>query len=93
MHLSFFLAAAASLGAQSIETVKIVSKPIEKKLRLPGEIFPYEHVAVVARVNGYVTRVLVDRGTLVRKGQLLAEMSAPEMAAQIGVLRGFDRQD
>ena len=82
MYLSFLLAA-ASLSAQSIETVKIASKPIEKKLRLPGEIFPYEHVDVMARVNGYLTRVLVDRGSMVRKGQLLAEMSAPEMAAQI----------
>jgi membrane fusion protein, multidrug efflux system len=82
MLLSFALVT-ASLGAQSIETVKIASRPIEKKLRLPGEIFPYEKVDVMARVNGYVTRVLVDRGTLVRKGQLLAEMSAPEMAAQI----------
>lgn len=73
----------AALQAQPIETAKVVSKPIEKKLRLPGEIFPYEKVDVAARVNGYVTRVLVDRGSLVRKGQLLAEMSAPEMAAQI----------
>ena len=75
--------AVATVFAQPIETVKIASKPIEKKLRLPGEIFPYERVDVSARVNGYVTRVLVDRGTMVRKGQLLAEMSAPEMAAQI----------
>ena len=77
------LALIASLCAQTIETVKITSRPIEKKLRLPGEIFPYEKVDVMARVNGYITRVLVDRGTMVRKGQLLAEMSAPEMAAQI----------
>jgi membrane fusion protein (multidrug efflux system) len=69
--------------AQSIETVKVVSKPVERKLRLPAEIFPYERVDIMARVNGYVTKVLVDRGTMVRKGQLLIEMSAPEIAAQI----------
>jgi RND family efflux transporter MFP subunit len=82
MLLSFVFLSAA-LAAQSIETVKIVSRPIERKLRLPGEILPFERVDVSARVNGYVTRVLVDRGALVRKGQLLVEMSAPEMAAQI----------
>ena len=36
-----------------------------------------------AKVPGYVERVLVDRGSIVEAGQLLAELSAPEMAAQI----------
>jgi membrane fusion protein, multidrug efflux system len=82
---SFFviaIAAAALLPGQ--ELVKVVTaKPGDKSVRLPGEIMPYERVDVVARVNGYVTKVLVDRGSTVRKGQLLIEMSAPEMAAQI----------
>lgn len=78
-----FLILSVTLAAQQVETVRVVSKPIEKKLRIPGEIFPYERVDVMARVSGYVTRVAVDRGTVVRKGQLLVEMSAPEMAAQI----------
>ncbi len=71
------------LAQAPVETAKVVSKPVEKKLHLPGEIFPYERVDLMARVNGYITNVLADRGTLVRKGQLLIEMSAPEMAAQI----------
>ena len=36
-----------------------------------------------ARVNGYVERVLVDRGSFVKKGQVLAELTAPEMQAQV----------
>ena len=32
---------------------------------------------------GYVERVLVDRGSIVKQGELLAELSAPEMQAQI----------
>jgi RND family efflux transporter MFP subunit len=34
-------------------------------------------------VAGYVERVLVDRGSVVKQGDLLVELSAPEMAAQI----------
>jgi membrane fusion protein, multidrug efflux system len=34
-------------------------------------------------VPGFVDRVLVDRGSVVKEGQLLVELSAPEMAAQI----------
>ena len=40
-------------------------------------------VSLHARVPGYVERVLVDRGSAVKEGQLLVELSAPEMQAQI----------
>jgi len=38
---------------------------------------------VHARIAGYVERVLVDRGSTVKQGDLLAELSAPELTAQI----------
>jgi len=41
------------------------------------------NVALKARVSGYVERVLVDRSSVVKEGQLLVELSAPEMQAQI----------
>jgi len=50
---------------------------------LPGEFLPFLSVSLHARVPGYVDRVLVDRGSIVKQGDLLVEMSAPEMAAQI----------
>jgi RND family efflux transporter MFP subunit len=50
---------------------------------LPGEFLPFLTVSLHARVPGYVERVLVDRGSMVKQGDLLAEMSAPEMSAQI----------
>jgi len=86
---SFFVIAIAAAAATAAllpgqELVKVAAaKSADKHLRVPGEIVPYERVDVMARVNGYVTKVHVDRGSAVRKGQLLIEMSAPEMAAQI----------
>jgi RND family efflux transporter MFP subunit len=50
---------------------------------LPGEFLPYQSVQVSARVNGYVEKVDVDRGSVVKKGHLLAVLSAPEMDAQL----------
>jgi membrane fusion protein, multidrug efflux system len=50
---------------------------------LPGEFLPFLSVSIHAKVPGYVERILVDRGSRVESGQLLAELSAPEMAAQI----------
>jgi RND family efflux transporter MFP subunit len=49
---------------------------------LPGELTPYEAVAIYPRVTGFVEQIPVDRGSVVRKGALLARLSAPELAAQ-----------
>lgn len=51
--------------------------------RLPGELKPYQQVGIAARVPGIVAQVHVDRGSVVKQGQLLVELSAPEMDAQI----------
>jgi len=52
-------------------------------VELPGEIQPYLRVAVHAKVPGFVETIVVDRGSAVREGDLIAELSAPELAAQI----------
>ena len=52
-------------------------------MELPGEFLPFLSVALHARVPGYVERVLVDRGSVVKQGDLLVELSAPEMTAQL----------
>jgi RND family efflux transporter MFP subunit len=68
---------------QSPELTPVVSKSVSRAIPLPGEIQPFLNVALRARVSGYVERVLVDRGSVVKEGDLLVELSAPEMKAQI----------
>jgi membrane fusion protein, multidrug efflux system len=72
-----------SVTAQSVELTAVVSKPASQTIIIPGEIQAFLNVGLRARVNGYVERVLVDRGSAVKEGQLLVELSAPEMKAQI----------
>jgi membrane fusion protein (multidrug efflux system) len=66
-----------------VESVRVVSKPIDRQVRLPGELSPYLSVPIYARVAGFVDRVDVDRGSVVKKGQVLATLVAPETEAQI----------
>jgi RND family efflux transporter MFP subunit len=73
----------AGTARGQVETARVTTSTALRKVKLPGEFLPYESVAISARVNGYVDRVDVDRGSAVRKGQLLARLSAPEMAAQL----------
>ena len=63
--------------------VQVISKPVSKTIGLPGEIFPFLSVSLHAKLPGYVDRVLVDRGSMVKEGELLIELSAPELKAQI----------
>src|SRR5579863_4181251 len=73
---------AALVLAQSGEFATVVSKPVSQTVDLPAEIWPYLIVSLHAKVPGYVDRVLVDRGSLVKEGDLLIDLSAPEMEAQ-----------
>jgi membrane fusion protein, multidrug efflux system len=71
------------VGAQGVDVVSVVSRRIERTSRLPGELLPFQQVAIRARVNGLVESVRVDRGSAVRKGEVLLVLSAPEMVAQL----------
>jgi membrane fusion protein, multidrug efflux system len=85
MKLLFGLAALATALAQQTSTpfVEVISRPHEGTTTLPGELRPFHSVDVYARVSGFVKTVKVDRGSRVKKGDLLATVTAPEMDAQI----------
>jgi RND family efflux transporter MFP subunit len=78
---TFFLASLAF--GQAVDLTLVVSKQLNRTVDLPGELQPFQSVSIHAKVRGYVDRMLVDRGSEVKQGQLLAELSAPEMKAQI----------
>ena len=83
--LSFVLIvlAGAPAGGQALKTIAVESGRPEQTLRLPGEFLPFQAVELHARVNGFVESVNVDRGSQVKKGQLLVTLSAQEMKAQL----------
>src|SRR5258708_5381253 len=50
---------------------------------LPGNALPLNDTALFARTTGYLKRRLVDIGDRVKEGQLLAEISAPDIDDQL----------
>jgi len=66
----------------SIEVVRVVQQPLDIHLSLPGELAAYQSVAIYPRVTGFVKTVNVDRGSLVKAGDPLVTLDAPEIAAQ-----------
>ncbi len=77
---------------QTVELVPVISKPIARVTELPAEILPYLSVPLHARVSGYVDRIAVDRGSAVDRGQVLVELSAPELKTEIAVAESKVRQ-
>jgi membrane fusion protein, multidrug efflux system len=71
----------AALG-QTLDAVRVISWPLDRKVDLPGEFVPYLSVPIHAKITGFVQKVEVDRGSVVKEGQLLATMIAPELNAQ-----------
>ena len=53
------------------------------ELVLPGTTRAYTDAAIYARTSGYLKRWLVDIGTRVKQGQLLAEIETPEIDQQL----------
>ena len=80
---SLLLLSTPLLAQTPVECVRVVSKSVDRQVRLPGELLPYLSVPIHARVAGFVDRVEVDRGSVVKKGQVLLTLVAPETEAQI----------
>ena len=79
--LPFILVACAQ--AQDGYLAEVVAKPVSRVIELPGEFQPFLNVSLHARVTGYVEKVLVDRGSVVKEGDLLVELTAPEMQTRV----------
>jgi len=77
------LSANAAGDGTLVDLATVVSKPVSRSIDLPGEIAPFLSVSLHAKVAGYVERVQVDRGSVVKEGELLIELTAPELLAQI----------
>jgi membrane fusion protein (multidrug efflux system) len=73
---------AAPAGPPTVEVVKVIEQPLNVTLSLPGELTPYETVALYSRVNGFVKTIRVDRGSRVKAGEQIAVLDAPELGAQ-----------
>ncbi len=61
----------------------VTEKPLSSYVKLPGQLKPFEEVNIYAKVNGFVRSVSVDRGSEVKKNQVLLELEAPEIESQV----------
>jgi len=87
-----FAACALAQNATHVALVKVESHSAWRTIPLTAELLPYLQTDIEARVPGYVEQVLVDRGSVVHRGELLVQLSAPEMRSETNASESVLRQ-
>lgn len=67
----------------SVRVATVTASPATISANLPATALAFASANMFARVSGYIQKRSVDIGDRVKKGQLLAEISAPEIEHQI----------
>lgn len=65
------------------ETSRVTASRPASELNLPGELESYYETDLYPRVSSYVKALHADIGDQVQKGQVLAELEAPELTANL----------
>lgn len=74
--------ASSPAAPPTVTVAEVISQELNRQLRLPGELQAYQDVMLYPKVQGFIEWVGVDRGSVVRAGQLLVRLSAPEIGSQ-----------
>jgi len=67
----------------NVHVEAVASRLGKLHISLPGTTLAFEAANIYARASGYVSKRYVDIGDHVKAGQLLAEITAPEVEAQV----------
>ncbi len=65
-----------------VRVVRVNVTSAARVISLPAEVRAAQRSQLFAKVSGYLTRVLVDKGDRVKKGDLLAELESPDSDQQ-----------
>jgi membrane fusion protein, multidrug efflux system len=68
-------------AAVKVQTAQPKRGPIWRRITLPAEIAPYQQATLYAKVAGYLKSIPVDKGDVVKQGDLLADIEVPELLA------------
>jgi len=73
----------ASGPGLTVGVTKVMKKSLGRDITLSSELVPFQEIDVYAKESGYVKNLLVDYGTHVKTGQVMAILEIPELQAQL----------
>jgi len=76
-----------TLAVPTVAVVTPTKAPAQQMLVLPGNVEAFQEANIYARTSGYLHRWYSDIGTRVKRGDLLADIDAPELDAELAQAR------
>ena len=73
----------ADEGLPTVVIVNLARGEVKQSLMLPGSLEPYEKAALYAKVTGFLEKVYVDIGDVIKRGDVLAQLTVPEMLSEL----------
>jgi RND family efflux transporter MFP subunit len=73
--------AQASEPSVTVGVTKVARKSLGRQITLSSELVPFEEIDVYAKESGFVSKLMVDYGTRVKAGQVMAILEIPELQA------------
>ncbi len=79
----------AQLQEVTVQTTEVTKKPVTTTIQLPARVQPEadQEAFVTSLVNGRVENLRVGVGARVEKGQVLADVAAPDLSQMVADLR------
>jgi RND family efflux transporter MFP subunit len=92
LHVTHLSAAREGLNTATakgpvVQVVEAGAAPSLRTVTVLASIAPYQQATLYAKVSGYLSKVLVDKGDPVKAGQLLATIESQETDAQYNSAR------
>jgi membrane fusion protein (multidrug efflux system) len=78
---------AENAAAPTVSVITVQPATGASSTSLPGTVAPIETAPIFARATGYISRLPVNIGSRVRRGDLLAEIEAPDLDQQVNAAR------
>src|SRR6186997_1091548 len=66
-------------AAPVVAAVPVTKGEVWREVTFDAELRPYQEVELHARATGYLEKIVVDAGDMVKEGQLIAELDSPEL--------------
>lgn len=67
----------------TVGVTRVVKKSLGQQLTLSSELVPFQEIDVYAKESGYVKKLIVDYGSRVKAGEVMAVLEIPELEAQL----------
>lgn len=87
--------AVGALAAADVPTVAVVpvtTGEIYREVSFDAELRPYKEIELHARATGYLDKMLVDAGDVVKEGQLIAALDVPELTFDLQNAEATERR-